>query len=134
MSIIFAKLRLTTHFMKITTYFFDFRRHHLRGDPAPGPSTTSNYFSECLNSILGDLRLRDSAEQQEGTASLTVVATDSGNPPKTASVPVLVHFPGSGTAAGRSSSEGSLLLAGLGAVLLVLACVIAFLVVYIYKA
>lgn len=82
----------------------------------------------------GELRLRE-VENYGGTASLTVVATDSGNPPRTAGVPVTVHFPGSGgTAAGRSAVEGSLVLAGLGAVLLILAFVIVFLVIYIYKA
>lgn len=82
----------------------------------------------------GELLLRDHYEHR-GVATVTVVASDSGNPPKRASVPVVVHFPGSpANAAGRAGAGGSIVLAGLGAVLLILAFIVAFLVVYIYKA
>ncbi|XP_015835493.1 protocadherin beta-12 [Tribolium castaneum] len=85
----------------------------------------------------GELRLRE-AGPHSGVANLAVVATDSGNPPRRASVPVTVHFPDSGDAAGIISSRGNngapLLLAGLGAILLLLAFVIALLVAYICKA
>jgi hypothetical protein len=85
----------------------------------------------------GELRLRE-AGGYKGIANLAVVATDSGNPPRRASVPVTVHFPESGDAAGVISSRGNngtpLLLAGLGAILLLLAFVIALLIAYICKA
>ncbi|KAJ3655050.1 hypothetical protein Zmor_014194 [Zophobas morio] len=85
----------------------------------------------------GELRLRETGGHK-GIANLGVVATDSGNPPRRASVPVTVHFPESGDAAGIISSRGNngapLLLAGLGAILLLLAFVIALLVAYICKA
>ncbi|XP_048521260.1 protocadherin-23 [Dendroctonus ponderosae] len=87
----------------------------------------------------GDLRLRDIKDLQGSTATLTVTATDSGDPPKKTSVPVTVHFPGftgvaaAGTAASKSSGSGPILLAGLGVVLLLLSLVVAVLVAYIYK-
>lgn len=97
-------------------------------------SLTGNNASLFLITPTGELRLRDVGEIT-GIATLEVVATDSGNPPKKASVPVTVHFPGSGeVAAGRGAGESSLILAGLGAVLVVLTFVVGFLVIYIYKA
>lgn len=97
-------------------------------------SLTGANASQFFITPLGELRLRDVGEYT-GLATLDVVATDSGNPPRSASVPVTVHFPGAGgITAGRSSAGSSLILAGLGAVLLLLAFVVAFLIVYIYKA
>lgn len=97
-------------------------------------SLSGNNASLFLITPSGELRLRDVGEVT-GVATLQVVATDSGDPPKKASVPVTVHFPGSaGIAAGRGAGESSLILAGLGAVLVVLTFVVGFLVVYIYKA
>ncbi|XP_049822216.1 protocadherin Fat 3 isoform X2 [Aethina tumida] len=85
----------------------------------------------------GELRLRE-AKDYRGIANLAVTATDSGTPPKKSSVPVTVHFPEAGDAAGIVASRGTggspLLLAGLGAVLLILAFVIALLIAYICKA
>lgn len=85
----------------------------------------------------GELRLRET-KVYKGLANLEVVATDSGVPQKKAMVPVTVHFPEAGNAAGIMSTRGNngapLLLAGLGAVLLLLAFVIALLVAYICKA
>lgn len=85
----------------------------------------------------GELRLKE-LKEYSGVANLAVIATDSGNPPRRASVPVTVHFPGdsssSGISSGRHNNGGSFLLAGLGIVLLILAFVIAILLFYIYKA
>lgn len=86
----------------------------------------------------GELRLRET-KIYKGVANLEIIATDSGIPPKRAAVPVTVHFPEvDGNAAGIMSSRGTnggpVLLAGLGAVLLLLAFVIALLVAYICKA
>lgn len=72
------------------------------------------------------------------TATLTVTATDSGDPPKKSTVPITVHFPGSnedsaGVVASRGSTSGPILLAGLGTVLLLLSFVVALLVAYICK-
>ncbi|KAJ8940022.1 hypothetical protein NQ314_010853, partial [Rhamnusium bicolor] len=84
----------------------------------------------------GELRLRE-AKGYNGVTNLAVIATDSGTPQKAASVPVTVHFPESGDSAGIISTRGNtatpLLLAGLGAILLVLAFVVALLVAYICK-
>lgn len=97
-------------------------------------SLSGNNASLFLITPSGELRLRDVGEIT-GVASLEVIATDSGVPPKRASVPVTVHFPGSvGMAAGRGAGESSLIMAGLGAVLVVLTFVVTFLVIYIYKA
>ncbi|CAH0557101.1 unnamed protein product [Brassicogethes aeneus] len=85
----------------------------------------------------GELRLRQ-AREFTGVANLAVTATDSGTPSKKASVPVTVHFPEALDAAGvvstRGNNVGPLLLAGLGAILLILAFVIALLIAYICKA
>lgn len=97
-------------------------------------SLSGNNASLFIITPSGELRLRDVGEVT-GVATLQVIATDSGDPPKKASVPVTVHFPGStGIAAGRDAGESSLILAGLGAVLVVLTFVVGFLVIYIYKA
>lgn len=83
----------------------------------------------------GELRMKELG-QYNGLANLAVVATDSGNPPRRASVPIVVHFPGSATSKELSgkANGGALVLAGLGAVLLILAFVIALLIAYICKA
>lgn len=84
----------------------------------------------------GELRLRE-LKQYRGTANLAVVATDSGNPPRRASVPIVVHFPGNASkelALNKANSNGAAILAALGAVLLILAFVIALLIAYICKA
>lgn len=97
-------------------------------------SLVGNNASLFLITPSGELRLRN-VEEVTGVAHLRVVATDSGDPPKKASVPVTVHFLGrAGVAAEREGGESSLIMAGLGAILLVLTCVVAFLIVYIYKA
>lgn len=76
-------------------------------------------------------------QELKGTAYFTVTAADSGNPPKTATVPVTVHFPDSLDAAGITSSRSNMnlphLLVGLGAALLLLLFVVGVLVAYIYK-
>lgn len=73
----------------------------------------------------------------KGTAYVTVTAADSGNPPKTAKVPVTVHFPGSLDAAGiissRSTDNLPHLLVGFGAALLLLVFVVGSLIAYICK-
>ncbi|KAJ8979542.1 hypothetical protein NQ317_017690, partial [Molorchus minor] len=84
----------------------------------------------------GELRLRETKDYS-GVANLAVTATDSGIPPKSATVPVTVHFPESGGSASIISNRGnngtSIILTGLGAVLLVLAFVVALLIAYICK-
>lgn len=85
----------------------------------------------------GELLLKGDGRQGNGAiATFAVVATDSGDPPKRASVPVTVHFPmlGKQGAVIKTSGGSSLILAGLGGILLVLAFVIALLVAYIIKA
>ncbi|KAJ8951840.1 hypothetical protein NQ318_019815 [Aromia moschata] len=51
----------------------------------------------------GELRLREASKGYTGVANLVVTATDSGTPPKTTTVPVTVHFPGSGDSASITS-------------------------------
>ncbi|XP_017769674.1 PREDICTED: cadherin-related tumor suppressor-like [Nicrophorus vespilloides] len=74
----------------------------------------------------------------EGIATLAVIATDNGEPQRTSSVPVTVHFPVAGKTGAvvnsAKSNGGPLILAGLGGILLVLAFVIALLIAYICKA
>lgn len=97
-------------------------------------SLSGNNASLFLITPSGELRLRDVGEVT-GVATIQVIAIDSGNPPKKASVPVTVHFPGSaGGVARRGAGESSLILTGLGVVLIVLTLVVGFLGVYIYKA
>ncbi|XP_028129722.2 protocadherin beta-12-like [Diabrotica virgifera virgifera] len=85
----------------------------------------------------GELRLKDIKDVNVGMLSLAVVATDNGRPPKSSTVPVTVHFPdsadSSGISAGKKNNSASLLLAGLGAILLVLLFVVVLLVAYICK-
>lgn len=73
----------------------------------------------------------------KGVAFVAVTATDSGIPPKTATVPVTVHFPDSLDAAGMSSTKGYAdiphLLVGFAAALLLLVCVVGLLIAYICK-
>lgn len=68
---------------------------------------------------------------------MTVTAADTGNPPKTATVPITVHFPGALDAAGITSSRSNdnlpHLIVGLGAALLLLVVVVGLLIVYICK-
>ncbi|KRT79191.1 Cadherin [Oryctes borbonicus] len=71
-----------------------------------------------------------------GIASFTILATDNGNPPRTASVPVTVHFPPMPDANGIAKEKTSgayLILAGLGGILLVLAFVVVLLTAYICR-
>lgn len=88
----------------------------------------------------GELRLRGNDGRTSGVVNFAVVATDSGIPPRSASVPITVHFSKSTDVAGitssthRSNNGTALLLAGLGAILLILAFVIALLIAYICKA
>lgn len=85
----------------------------------------------------GELRLRENGGYKD-IAELAVVATDNGNPSKNSTVPITVHFPESVDAASvtlsKRDSAGALLLAGLGAILLILAFVVALLIAYICKA
>lgn len=85
----------------------------------------------------GELRLRENGGYKD-IAELEVVATDNGNPPKNSTVPITVHFPESVDAAGvmlsKGDNAGALLLAGLCAILLILAFVVALLIAYICKA
>lgn len=84
----------------------------------------------------GELRLKE-LKEYSGTANMAVVATDTGNPPRRASVPIVVHFPGGASSKEISTaktSSGAAILAALGAILLILAFVIALLVAYICKA
>ncbi|XP_030752293.1 cadherin-89D [Sitophilus oryzae] len=86
----------------------------------------------------GEIRSRDIKGLQEKTASFTVTATDSGTPPKRASVPVTVHFSTDGDLsiemdAAKSFPSAPVLLASLGTVLLLLSFVVALLVAYICK-
>ncbi|KAK9721611.1 Cadherin domain [Popillia japonica] len=70
-------------------------------------------------------------------ASFTILATDSGSPPRRASVPVTVHFPNFPDADGITKDKtggAPLILAGLGGILLVLAFVVVLLVAYICRA
>ncbi|CAH1176126.1 unnamed protein product [Phaedon cochleariae] len=84
----------------------------------------------------GELRLRYPKGFQ-GVANFAVIATDSGIPPKTATVPVSVHYSDTGDQSGivssRKNGGGPLLLAGLGAILLILVFVVILLVAYICK-
>nr|XP_023017752.1 cadherin EGF LAG seven-pass G-type receptor 2-like [Leptinotarsa decemlineata]XP_023017753.1 cadherin EGF LAG seven-pass G-type receptor 2-like [Leptinotarsa decemlineata] len=84
----------------------------------------------------GELRLRN-PKGFKGVANFAVIATDSGTPPKTATVPVTVHFSETGDKSGitssKKSNEGPLLLAGLGAILLLLTFVVIILIAYICK-
>ncbi|KAF7275616.1 hypothetical protein GWI33_011495, partial [Rhynchophorus ferrugineus] len=85
----------------------------------------------------GEIHLRDVKGLTATTASLTVTATDSGTPPKKASVPVTVHFSNGEShiesAANRAFPNAPILLASLGIVLLLLSFVVALLVAYICK-
>lgn len=84
----------------------------------------------------GELRLKE-LKHYIGKANLAVVATDSGNPPRRASVPIVVHFPSNTSkelSLTKASSNGAAILAALGAILLILAFVIALLIAYICKA
>ncbi|KAB0797967.1 hypothetical protein PPYR_08960 [Photinus pyralis] len=86
----------------------------------------------------GELKINDLSERF-GIAKLMVIASDNGNPPRKATVPVIVHFNRKGSIAdellaGSSIPNGMLLLGGFGAILLLLAIVIAILIVYICKA
>ncbi|KAF5288029.1 hypothetical protein FQA39_LY15558, partial [Lamprigera yunnana] len=85
----------------------------------------------------GELKLKELYERK-GVANLAVTASDNGNPPRKASVPVVVHFTkvhGSvQLLSGPSGPNAILLLGGFGSILLLLAIVIAVLIVYICKA
>ncbi|XP_056632949.1 cadherin EGF LAG seven-pass G-type receptor 2-like [Diorhabda sublineata] len=84
----------------------------------------------------GELRLKN-VKDNVRMVSFAVVATDNGRPPRSSSVPVTVHFPDigdkSGIFASKKNGNASLLLAGLGAILLVLLFVVVLLVAYICK-
>ena len=83
----------------------------------------------------GEIHLKQQGKYR-GTASFLVTAADNGSPPRRASVPVTVHFLGSGDEVSAKLDEpdlGRLVLAGLGVVLLILVFVVAVLTVYVYK-
>ncbi|KAF5307815.1 hypothetical protein FQR65_LT06687 [Abscondita terminalis] len=99
--------------------------------------------------LIGRIEVGDGDLNDELTLSLTgtnaslfyitpSVASDSGNPPRKATVPVLVHFNKASTPvellSDQSSSNAKLLIGGFGGILLLLAIIIAVLVVYICKA
>ncbi|CAG9859531.1 unnamed protein product [Phyllotreta striolata] len=100
-------------------------------------SLSGAYASTFAISENGELRLRDPKDLDAQMVNLAVVATDNGRPPRSSTVPVTVHLPAaadkSGIVANKKSNGGSILLAGLGAILLFLLFVVVLLVAYIYK-
>nr|CAD7437671.1 unnamed protein product [Timema bartmani] len=97
-----------------------------------GPSARMFDITESGDIILVDLSLLNSTE-----AHMVVIATDSGIPPRQASVPVTVHFPEAVVqSAGSSWAPGGtsfLLMVVFGALLTILALIIVMLILYIYK-
>nr|XP_022918947.1 protocadherin Fat 4 [Onthophagus taurus]XP_022918948.1 protocadherin Fat 4 [Onthophagus taurus] len=85
----------------------------------------------------GELKLK-TIGNHFGIASLTVIVTDSGIPPKKATVPVTVHFPSPPDSGEilleEKNNGGHLILAGLGGILLILAFIVILLAAYICRA
>ncbi|KZC13466.1 Protocadherin-like wing polarity protein stan, partial [Dufourea novaeangliae] len=87
----------------------------------------------------GELILRSSATVNGSLARLVAVASDSGRPPRSSMIPVIVHIPNSGSlpiaarAAPAWLGSSVLLVAVFGAVLGLLGVIILVLILYIYK-
>lgn len=87
----------------------------------------------------GELILRSSGPFNGTTARLVAIASDSGRPPRSSMVPVIVHLPTAGSlpiaarAAPAWLGSSVLLVAVFGAVLGLLGVVILVLILYIYK-
>ncbi|XP_046595411.1 protocadherin Fat 4 [Neodiprion lecontei] len=87
----------------------------------------------------GELILRSSGPFNGTTARLVAIASDSGRPPRSSMVPVIVHLPNTGSlpiaarAAPAWLGSSVLLVAVFGAVLGLLGVVILVLILYIYK-
>ncbi|XP_069687408.1 protocadherin-15 [Periplaneta americana] len=97
-----------------------------------GPAARMFDISDSGDIILVDMTLLNSS-----TAHMVAVATDSGIPPRQATVPVIVHFPESVVqTAGSSWAPGGtsfLLMVVFGALLGILGLIIVMLILYIYK-
>lgn len=82
----------------------------------------------------GDITLGDLSDLNTSTAHLVAVATDTGIPPRQASVPVIVHLPDTVIrSAGRTSVNNHTVFVVFGVILGVLSIVIVALVVHIQK-
>ncbi|XP_017878251.1 protocadherin Fat 4 [Ceratina calcarata] len=87
----------------------------------------------------GELILRSAATVNGSLARLVAVASDSGRPPRSSMIPVIVHIPSSGSlpiaarAAPAWLGSSVLLVAVFGAVLGLLGVIILVLILYIYK-
>ncbi|CAL7939565.1 unnamed protein product [Xylocopa violacea] len=87
----------------------------------------------------GELILRSAATINGSLARLVAVASDSGRPPRSSMIPVIVHIPNSGSlpiaarAAPAWLGSSVLLVAVFGAVLGLLGVIILVLILYIYK-
>ncbi|XP_043251458.1 protocadherin-like wing polarity protein stan [Colletes gigas] len=87
----------------------------------------------------GELILRSSTTINGSLARLVAVASDSGRPPRSSMIPVIVHIPNSGSlpVAARAApawlGSSVLLVAVFGAVLGLLGVIILVLILYIYK-
>ncbi|XP_067014510.2 protocadherin beta-6 isoform X2 [Anabrus simplex] len=81
----------------------------------------------------GEIFITDMASLNTSTAHLVAVATDSGVPPRVASVPVIVHFPEALSSSWTPGGASFLLMVVFGALLGILALVIILLILYIYK-
>ncbi|KAI5732173.1 hypothetical protein M8J77_022670 [Diaphorina citri] len=84
----------------------------------------------------GHISIVDLSALNTSTIQLVVVATDTGNPPRQASVPAIMHFPEAIVQQASSklnSGTSSTVLIILGVVLIVLGFVIILLILYIHK-
>ncbi|XP_001942850.2 protocadherin Fat 4 [Acyrthosiphon pisum] len=82
----------------------------------------------------GDIVLGDLSDLNTSTAHLVAVATDTGIPPRQASVPVIVHLPDTVVRfAGRTSANSYTVFVIFGVILGVLSLVIIALIVHIQK-
>ncbi|KAG7199209.1 hypothetical protein KM043_018080 [Ampulex compressa] len=87
----------------------------------------------------GDLMIRSMSHFNGSLARLVAVASDSGRPPRSSMVPVIVHIPNNGIlpiaarAAPAWLGNGVLLVAIFGAILGLLGVIILVLILYIYK-
>ncbi|XP_043285422.1 protocadherin-like wing polarity protein stan [Venturia canescens] len=87
----------------------------------------------------GELILRSGGHFNGTLARLVAIASDSGNPPRTSMIPVIVHLPNAASlpiaarAAPAWLGSSVLLIAIFGAVLGLLGVVILILILYIYK-
>ncbi|XP_050523125.1 protocadherin Fat 4 [Daktulosphaira vitifoliae] len=83
----------------------------------------------------GDIVLGDLSDLSISTAHLVAVATDTGIPPRQASVPVIIHLPDTMIkAAGRTSANSYTVVIIFGVILGVLSLVIVALIVHIQKS